>query len=409
MTDKDLDNLVKNKLDSKEFAYEDAYWEHAEALLIAQRRVQKSAFWNKQIFYASTIALLGLLSWFLVSNKTKTTTPATLALQETKLPNTVIVPEANTQAVISNTNPANPSTNNNNEHQEANQPVIAANTHNNNNVVAENNTLKPSPIATQTANSPIENNSLLGEELVVTAPEQEENYLTQKAVNTLQVAVTDLTFENKNYTFLAKPEPAIKRSSVISQFNASAEVGVNSFNNTFASNSLGYFVGGRLYLDFGKLSFNTNLHFEQINQNTDSREYINKQYDFSSETKQTNITNQSIQYAIIGLNAMYPVYKNHSLGLGVQMAQLLQSNDKITTVNLENNTTNNVNASGYSSVLNKTDWQLSLNYQYRFTKNIALGVSYIYGLNDISKNEAFNTNKADYNKGLKLGIQYILK
>lgn len=407
MTDKDLDNLIKNKLYSKEFAYEDAYWEHAEALLIAQRRVQKSAFWGKQVFYASTIALLGLLSWFLVSNKTQSASQA-LALQETTLPNTVTVPEVNTQAAT--TNNTNTSTNNN-QQQENNQPATTqANTNNNNNKSEENNIRsKTNPVATQTADVDIENNNTLTEENIITAAQQEENFLTQKSVNSLQVTYADLSFENKNYTFLSKPEPAIKSSSIISQFNASAEVGVNSFNNAFASNSLGYFVGGRLYLDFGKLSFNTNLHFEQINQNTDSRNYINKQYDFSSETNQTTITNQSIQYAIIGLNALYPVYKNHSLGLGVQMAQLIQSNDKITTLNVENNTTNSIYASGYSSVLNKTDWQLSLSYQYRFTKNIAFGVSYIYGLNDISKNEAFHSNKADYNKGLKLGIQYILK
>lgn len=405
MTDKDLDNLIKNKLDSKEFAYKDAYWEHAEALLIAQRRVQKNASRNKQVFYASAIALLALLSWFLVDNKNQATTPA-IALQETKLPNTVIVPEANNQAAISNINPA---TSNNGQQESNSQPAATTTKTNNNDVPAENNVSKPIAIATTTAVTANENNTVLPEESVITAPEQEENYLTQKAVNNLQVNTTDLTFENKSYAFISKPEPAIKRSSIISQFNASAEAGINSFNNVFAGNSLGYFVGGRLYLDLGKLSFNTNLHFEQINQNTDSRNYINKQYDFSSETKQTTITNQSIQYAIIGLNAMYPVYKNHSLGLGVQMAQLLQSNDKITTVNLENNSTNSINAIGYSSVLNKTDWQLSFNYQYRFTKNIALGVSYIYGLNDITKNEAFHSNKTDYNNGFKLGVQYILK
>ena len=106
---------------------------------------------------------------------------------------------------------------------------------------------------------------------------------------------------------------------------------------------------------------------------------------------------------------MYPVYKNNSLGIGIQYAQLIQTNDLMSIYNIENNAKTNQNTNNYSSVLNKNDWQFTINYQNRFAKHLAVNASYVFGLNDITNNQVLLNNKVDNNCGFKLGLQYIIK
>jgi hypothetical protein len=238
---------------------------------------------------------------------------------------------------------------------------------------------------------------------------EEIYFINNKSIHLLGVEIMKPIFDFKIIDFVKSPVNYHKKYSIPTYLNASLEVGLNSFNNAFASNSFGYYFGGRLYFDIGKLSFNTNLHFENINQNLAARTYINKAYDFNSITEATTIKNKSIDYAIVGLNAMYPVYKNHSIGIGIQYAQLIKSNDLLSVYNIENNTNSNKNTSNYNSVLNKTDWQLTCNYQNRFSKHFAVNAIYVFGLNDISKNNALALNKVNNNIGFKLGLQYNIK
>jgi hypothetical protein len=221
--------------------------------------------------------------------------------------------------------------------------------------------------------------------------------------------LTNQVFDFKNINFIKSPENYHNNNKISTYLNASFEAGTNTFNKAFASNSFGYYMGGRIYFDIGKVSFNSNLHFENINQDLGARNYTNKNYDFNSITAITSIKNKSIDYAIIGLNAMYPVYKNNSLGIGIQYAQIVQTNDLISIYNVENNSKTNQNTNNYSSVLNKNDWQFTFNYQNRFAKHLAVNASYVFGLNDITNNHVLLNNKIDNNSGFKLGLQYIIK
>lgn len=404
MTDKDLDNLVKNKLNEKTFEFNNAYWEQAEALLIAQRGAAKAAMLYKSFFYAASVGILALLSWFLVAN------------QSTK-----------TNGILASSNIETPKTNNDSPNDiienKANTTNKTPITNQADKIISENNAIIPSKQPEKTtpeSNSnpiyslPVQKDNMmeeevLADEIIIAEEGSSNNFLDQKQLALLTIPSSSLSFENMPISFLSKPEPKVKRSSILTQLNGSLEIGVNSFNSLLTSKSLGYYAGGRIYFDIGKISLNTNLHFEQIHQNTPSRNYIVKEYGFDSKTDETKVENESIQYAIIGLNAMYPFYKNHSLGMGVQYATLIQSNDKFTTINYETGNTNIRQAAGYSSVLNKNDWQLALHYQWRFAKKLAVNASYIYGLDDISKNELFKTTSNDCNRGVKLGLQYFIK
>jgi hypothetical protein len=71
MTDKELDNLVKQKLAQQQFEYQDDYWQKASALIDADRAKSNKLAWIKYAFYIGTIGIFTLMSWFLLSN-TKT-------------------------------------------------------------------------------------------------------------------------------------------------------------------------------------------------------------------------------------------------------------------------------------------------------------------------------------------------
>jgi hypothetical protein len=402
MTDNELDNLIKNKLNNQTFEYEDSYWQQAEKMIDAQRFENKKLVWYKSAFYVAVATVFALLGWFLVENN-KITSPKTSLNgnnENAQMPQI----ELNSSAISSQ--------------PKASESKLSVNSNSINNkensiLVESNNNTK----TIRTAKDKLQNiETFLGEELsikneamttenIVINNEVMMDVLQGKNAQKISLNLLAPSFDFTQIDFIKSPINYKNSSKLNSYFNASLEAGTNSFNNTFSTNSFGYYVGGRLYFDIGKFSLNTNLHYENINQNLAPREIINKTYDFTSNTTKTSIKNQSIDYAIIGLNAMYPVYKNHSIGIGFQYARLIKTNDLFTTQNLENNTIVNKTTNNYSNGINKSDIQFTLSYQFRFTKHLAVNAAYVYGLNDVSTNETANYK----NRGVKLGLQYIIK
>ncbi|MFZ4796307.1 MAG: hypothetical protein ACOYMA_02365 [Bacteroidia bacterium] len=398
MTDKELDKLVNQKLAQQTFEFDDAYWQKASALIDSDRANSNKLVWLKYAFYLGAIGIFGLMGWFLLENSK--------ANEFKQQAENVIESKEINKPIIVEEKQANAKENLAPKQLESNIEKSAVNTV----FTPKNkfNSLIGKSVSTLNNNTENKETPDLAENEIINSNFEEVNFIDNKSVQLLVVEISNPAFDFKNIDFVKSPNNSHKNSGISTYLNASLEVGTNSFNNAFASNSFGYFVGGRLYFDIGKLSFNTNLHFENINQNLAARTFTNKVYDFNSITEITTIKNKSIDYTIIGLNAMYPVYRNHSLGLGIQYAQLIQSNDLLSVYNLENNTNTNKNTNDYSSVLNKNDWQLTFSYQNRFTKHFAVNATYVFGLNDITKNTDFNS-KEDYNSGFKLGLQYIIK
>jgi hypothetical protein len=400
MTDKELDNLVKQKLAQQQFEYQDDYWQKASALIDADRAKSNKLAWIKYAFYIGTIGIFTLMSWFLLSNtKTNVYTQKVDNVIDSKniiQPNLLEDKNSNTHSNVSSA----PSLLESNIKNNQIKPAIAQKS-NSNNFENETNT-ENNLIA-------INEKTDLDESIIFNTKNEEIDLISNKSLQLIGYELTNPVFDFKNINFIKSPENYHKNSKVSTYLNASFELGINTFNKAFASNSFGYYVGGRIYFDIGKVSFNSNLHFENINQDLGARNYTNKNYDFNSITEITSIKNKSIDYAIIGLNAMYPVYKNNSLGIGIQYAQLIQTNDLMSIYNIENNTKTNQNTNNYSSVLNKNDWQFAFNYQNRFTKHLAVNASYVFGLNDITINQILLNNKVDNNNGFKLGLQYIIK
>jgi hypothetical protein len=390
MTDKELDNLINNKIAQQQFEYKEAYWESAAALINIERQQIKKLVWYKRSFYSASILLFVLMGWFLISNNKKLELVEEKGISENKL-----ITE-NKLSIEDKSNELVPTSKPETEYK-------------NNNEIIESSTKLPNVKTIKVKSKNLirnldENISQTENIEIVTLPSDNEIFINGLGLNFIENKFTNPTFNNTKVNGISKPFVAIK-SSKLTLFNASLETGINTFNNIFDDKSIGYYVGGRLYFDIGKFPFNSNLHFENINQNLPARTIVNKNYDFNSNTNITEIKNQSIDYAILGLNLMYPIYRNNSIGFGIQYAFLLQSNDLFTEFNIEKNIKVSEKKNNYSSVLNGEDYQLSVNYQNRFSKHLAVNASYIFGLNKVS-----NLNNSNYNnQGLKLGIQYIIK
>lgn len=388
MTDKELDNLIKQKLNNQTFDFDEKYWEMAALEIDNQRLHNKKLVWYKTSFYAAIIGLFGLLGWFLISNQNLSNVQTVNNANTFKNGGSKLNIETNT--TTTQTKP------NNNLDEKQNSTSIEKYP-----LAIEPNSSNHHLLAfTENTNIQSIDNQHIVKELT-------ENTLVIDGINVKHLAnnvplpaigIEKINFENKLLQ-------STKNKNVLGTLNASLEAGFNSFNAPLGKNSTGYYLGARVYFDIGKLSFNSNLHFENISQNLAPRSIINKTYDFTSNTEVTTIKNNSLNYAILGLNALYPIYKNHSIGVGMQYAILVQSNDLFTTQNIERNTILNQKAHNYNSNLNKTDWQITVNYQFRFSKHIALGATYVQGLTNVSKTEATGYN----NHGIKVGLQYIIK
>lgn len=405
MTDNELDNLIKNKLNDQTFEYEDSYWQQAEKMIVAQRFENKKLVWLKSSFYVAIAAIFSLLGWLLVE-KNKVTSP-NMAVINTTETSQMLPSELKSSATYSQpkTKKSKLSVNSNSIYDKENSILVESNNKNNDTKIIRTAKDKLQNIGTFLDNDLSIKNEAITIENISINDEVMVDVLEHKYLNKISLNIMEPGFDFAQIDFIKSPINYKNSSRLSSYFNASFEVGTNSFNNTFSANSFGYYVGGRLYFDIGKLSLNTNLHYENINQNLSPREIVNKTYDFSSNTTTTVIKNQSIDYAIIGFNAMYPVYKNHSFGIGVQYAQLVKTNDLFTTYSLETSTTLNKNTNNYSTGINKSDIQFTLNYQLRFAKHLAVNASYVYGLNNVSTIETSKYN----NQGIKLGLQYIIK
>ncbi|MFA9215051.1 MAG: hypothetical protein ACEQSR_14630, partial [Candidatus Methylacidiphilales bacterium] len=269
MTDKELDNLIKNKLNNQAFEYQDAYWLEAKKMIDNQRLETKKVIWYQSAFYAAVATIFALMGWFLIDNnntninkiavnttiETKATIPSELAPSLTndkvELPNgnkntknadkqvdiKSVVNEKNTEK--SNSDLFNKST----KHTKANKNNFRINT--------------PDLLNTNDAKTNTQIN---------TNKPVDDFWLASKDLSQVDVNLVSPYFDFTQIEFIKSPDNYKKGPNKLGYFNASIEAGTNSFNNAFAANSIGYFVGGRLYFDIGKFSINTNLHYENINQ-----------------------------------------------------------------------------------------------------------------------------------------------
>ena len=404
MKDEQIDELFRNKLVKKNHKFKLAYWHHLEAILIAQRGFGGSAgagIWGagKMILISAAVAVIGVGAayTYFSDSPNKATKPQITSIA----PTTIANEEINTQAKTENSSAIETS----------------ISTTNNTQKIAIEKTEKTKLLSNevqsiQSSNSSVSNNQNHLEELESWVP-IESNWITildSKSFEWKYIAVGLQSHVVSTTSSIATRPNPVKKTCAIG-WNIALEAGANSFNQPFENTSISYFAGFRTYLHLGsRLSLFSTMHFENINQKLPQREYITTYSDFGgTHSTKTTVNTTALQYGIVGLNALYQVYRNHSIGAGIQYAYLINSNDEIISYNELGKIITNKNESGYSSVFKQNDIQLCVLYQYRVSKKLASSISYVSGLSDLSDNTAFKSDLIHSNSGLKVGIQYFIK
>lgn len=452
MKEEQIDELVKSKLEEKAFRYRPAYWHHAEAMIIAHRG-GSAAFWTLgKIIGISAAAITTLAAggylYFAkpdkqMLNQTTTITSATAAnpnqnITEINKTNT----HSNSQAVVNDSKADANNVQGNVDHAVTMPEAKAQQTSKRAELNKENEAYSALTSSIKEKNStstPAKHKSIRNEQLIseprepemasntgtsIGNPEEVERFNFTPVSNKSNIELMmnrSFTFTNLAAASINIPEftpadlgkitrPAPKPQKAKANLNIAIEAGANSFNSMFASNSLGYMGGIKLYIDLGsRISLTTYGQYNRVNQSLPNREYTYAYYDFGPKLDRTTIKTKSFDYATVGTGVLYHVSTRQSIGAGLQLATLINSTEEVSKYSDESKKTTTTTESGYSSVFNEQDLQVSITYQYRLSQHIALSGSLIQGLSDVTNNISFQSNHTHTNTGFQITVQYLVR
>jgi hypothetical protein len=138
-------------------------------------------------------------------------------------------------------------------------------------------------------------------------------------------------------------------------------------------------------------------------------------YDLGIEKDITSIKYQKLHYVVAPIKVAYNVGKNNIIGVGCNVAYLLNSDskkEKYTTYSddpnaIKNNLTSS-KESGYVQGFNPIDVQASVFYRRKIYKGLSANAEFIYGLTDVKNNAFFKSNTFERTTGFKLTLCYDL-
>lgn len=138
-------------------------------------------------------------------------------------------------------------------------------------------------------------------------------------------------------------------------------------------------------------------------------------YDLGIEKDITSIKYQKLHYVVAPIKIAYTIKKNNIIGIGCNVAYLLNSDskkEKYKTYSsdpnaIKNNLTSS-NESGYLQGFNPIDVQVSAFYRRKIYKGLSVNAEFIYGLTDTKNNTFFKSNTFERTTGFKLTLCYDL-
>ena len=180
----------------------------------------------------------------------------------------------------------------------------------------------------------------------------------------------------------------------------------NGFNPLLGVN---YFTGIT-----SKFSLSLGLYYSSVSHLSYSN-YTSKitRLTLGEESQVTVFTPVKVHYLIVPLRLHYNIDAKNTIGLGCNLAYLLNVESEVESYSQKLNTTSDYSISkttGYTEGFKKYDTQVSVFYRKRFYPNLSANVELFYGLTDIKDNRFFNSNVMERNTGIKLTLVYnILK
>jgi hypothetical protein len=133
--------------------------------------------------------------------------------------------------------------------------------------------------------------------------------------------------------------------------------------------------------------------------------------DFGANSKVSTFTPLSAHYLMLPLRLHYSAGEKNTFGAGVSLAYLLTVNSKVEYYTQDVKGISDYTSTketGYTQGFNNFDCQLSLFYQYRLMKRLAMNAELNFGLMDIKNGDHLPSNGKEHNTGLRLSLWYSL-
>lgn len=230
-------------------------------------------------------------------------------------------------------------------------------------------------------------------------PQDDKEIIPSK--DTIAKAAVNFANDLKRSTFFSIEAGA---SYVFGWKNSDIKEG-NGFNPVFGINYHTSFTQktflsiGIQYTSLGNMSFN-------------SHTFKVTRYGLGEESKVTIITPNKIQYLVVPIKLDYHLNASNIIGLGCNIAYLLNVESKIETYN-EGFSVAKANytiskTKGYTEGFKTFDTQLSFFYKRQLYKNLFLNTEFVYGLTDIKDNSFFKSSVFERNQGIKATLVYKL-
>ena len=453
---KDFDQFFQNKLNNRQFDYQDDFWTEMESQLPqSTTATTASKGESRKRFLLLLLLLIGfstLIGWFnYPSNNTfitkgkaasETETKTKLVLEKTVNSNVDLTTQSivnqEENSIINNENPKSSDiTNNNNTIPSSiinttntndfnidDQPRLKLNENDGviNTKGSENITSENQPIAGNNENesereSESENIAINSKKLLNNTIDNESRF---NSLLIKRFSLENNSEQNeKEKSNLIKPNcdgcPILPPShqfkiGLIAGLNTS--LGYKNIGDSRANPSFDPTIGLRITYRHSMTSpWRTNV--EAI---YSSRSALNAQigydsisYGFGSTIISRNIDIEELHYISVPIYATYQYKKKHSFMGGLSFGYLMNAQSQ-TSGNITETTANDANLYtapttqewGYTTAFNRFDFGATLGYDYEVQKGWKVGARFNYGLRDITKNNIFNNNIFDNNTSLRL-------
>ena len=454
MSDKKFDELLRNKLNQREFEWDGAYWESAQELIAAQEKGKKRrGFW---LWIMAGLLLMSAGAYFIYErgeNRSMVDGPQSIAKQSTANSQKLIAnsqkPIARKSMVDGPQSIVKPPTVNSQKPiarksmVDGPQSIVKPPTVNSQKPIARKSMVDgpQSIVKPPTANSqkPIARKSMVdGPQSIVKPPTANSQKLIvnsqkpiansqQLAINFLQIpyGMHNIAALDSQNIYLKAPEllisPIFSPSSSVKmpRHQLSFRAGVLATNTIGKSEQIlspwtkatdlsirySYRLATRISL-YGGLGYQARAKLS-----LDST-YRSLEYNFGVSIFETNIDPQSLHLLTIPMGITFDLKGRHQIHAGLEFAQLINVNSIVTQMNYnaqgELIAMNSSRSWGYLQGLRKMDTRAILGYSFFLGRRISLGLEAQYGLRDLTDDAFFRNADFDRNLQLRGILQYDL-
>lgn len=400
-----LEQIIKDRLEQKEFGFKESYWEELE-------RMRKTAKRRRMVFFIIMPAMLVLVSasaFFMYrqgdhSHKTLVFAQKQPGDMRTVYPAT----EQDIKALpVSGETPstAEPAFSDKRTHEE--QPL------------ADNYTRVKKSLATVHPKENISHEIQPGQAPGKTSANSMEEQMqeeTRYPFTTHARHATTLLIPLKNPAMIPVDLSALCdtcfKGPLLHIRNKRSEAGMLAIEaglTLFNRSGIAYTAGLRYYKPLSyRFYAGAGLFYTGLAQDLPVRTFYNITYNYGENRQSTTLNTTRLDYIALPVHIGYRVFGEHFINLGASCNYLFSSSASFKMKANEGALPVAKQVNGYPDGLHQYDVMLSIGYGFVSNKRFILSASYSQGITDITSDRTFNSSTVHRNSGFRLLLGYNL-